>query len=274
MVAEALQKANDANNVEVIAMLGNTSKVAIWKIIFYTVAFAIFTLEKLQDIFKLEIEETISKLKPHTLRWYAEKCKLFQYGYNLVPETDYYDNAGLTDEQIDDSKVIKHAAVVENEGIGLRIKVAVENNNELEMAPAGVMTALTDYVKQVKDAGIKILLSSGAPDDLKAKMRVFYNPQVLAADGSRIDGTDSEPVQNALKAYLKNLPFNGLFVPQLMVDKLQAVEGVVIIKDDDWLVRYAALDFTSVDFEYLPDAGYLRAVNDGLDIEFIPHSAI
>lgn len=273
IVDEATALATSAGNAPFLAMLANTSLVAVWKIVFYAIAYGIWTVETVFDLFRAEVDETIAKLKPHSLRWYAEKSKAFEYGYNLVLETDYYDNTALTPTQIADSMVIKHAAVTEQTR-GIRIKVAVETAGELAMADAGTMIAFSDYIEQIKDAGVKILKSSGNPDDLQATVRVFYNPQVLKADGSRIDGTSATPVQDALNEYLKNLPFNGLFVPQLMVDHLQAVDGVVIIKDDQWLVRYAALPYAVVDVEYTPDAGYLRLIGGGLTITFTPHSVI
>jgi hypothetical protein len=273
MKTEAISLATDANSDAMIAMFNNTSKVAIWRLLFYTVAFSIFVVESIFDLFKLEVDDTIKTLKPHSSRWYAEKSKAFQYGLPLMSESDQYDNTGLTQAQIDAMRIISHAAVLEQER-GIRIKVAKTVGDDLGPLAAGELTAFTDYMEEVKDAGIKLLITSGNPDDLKASIRIFYDPLVLAGDGSRIDGTDSTPVQSALKIFLKNLPFNGLFVPQMAVDALQKVEGVVIVKDDQWLARYGALDFTGIDVEYIPDAGYLRINNINLSITFTPHASI
>lgn len=271
--AEALRLATDANNTAAQTMLASTSRVAIWKMIFFACASAVWVLEKLFDAFRVELDDRLAQKKPHSARWYAEKAKAFQFGFNLQPESDTYDNTGYTDDQVEDSKVIKHAAVLEQER-GIRIKVAVESGGDLAKAGPDVMTAFDAYIEQIKDAGIKIIKTTGDPDELKAKLRIYYNAQVLRSDGGRIDGTDPEPVQNALRAYLKDLPFNGLFVPQLAVDRLQAVDGVVIVKDDVWEARYGALDFAAIDVEYTPDAGYLRLEDGGLDIQFIPHAAV
>jgi hypothetical protein len=255
-------------------MFNNTSKVAIWKLLFFAIAFGIWTLEKIYDLFRLETDDRIGLLKPHSARWYAQKAKDFQYGYDLVVEADYYANTALTEQQIDDSKIIKHSAVVEQIR-GIRIKVAKEVNGELAPLTNDELEAFTAYMEQIKDAGIKLLITTAVADDLKAKLRVYYNAQILDGTGARRDGESATPVQDAFNTYLKNLPFNGLFVPQLMIDHLQAVAGVVIVKDDSWQARYGALDYASIDVEYTPDAGYLRLPTSAdLELTFVPHAII
>lgn len=274
MKQRGIALATEANNADAIAMFNNTSKVALWKLLFSALAFGVWIGEKLQDLFKLEVDDRISLLKPHSRRWYAQKAKDFQYGYNLVAETDHYDNTALTEQQVDDSMIIKHSAVTEQDR-GIRIKVAKEVGGSLAAISNDELEAFTAYMEEVKDAGIKLLITSGPADDLKAKLRIFYDAQVLDANGARRDGSAATPVLDAFKDYLKNLPFNGLFVPQLMIDHLQAVDGVIIVKDDSWQSRYGVLDYSGIDVEYLPDAGYLRLPTDAdLQLTFIPHERI
>lgn len=270
---EAITLATAANNQYLIDMLNNASKVAIWKILFYSVAFGTNVLENAFDLLKIIIDELIAQKKPHSARWYAEKAKLYQYGFNLIQESDEYNNSGLTDAQIAAARIVSHAAVVEQDR-GIRIKVAKTVGDALDALIGGELASFTAYMEQVKDAGVKLRITSAVADDLKASLRIFYNPLVLSGTGARIDGTDMQPVQNAFKEYLKNLPFNGLFVPALMVDQLQKVDGVVIVKDDSWMARYGALDYSTIDVEYLPDAGYLKIADQDLSIQFIPHAVI
>ncbi|KAK6033562.1 tape measure domain protein [Ostertagia ostertagi] len=260
MKAQGITLATDANRPDWVTMFNSTSRVATWKIIFYACAFCINMAQQLFDLFRIETDDKISRLKPHSARWFAEKAKAFQYGFNLVAEADYYNNTGLTEAQIIASQVVAYAAVVEQQR-GIRIKVARLVNNELAALTVPQLDAFTAYMEQIKPAGIKLLITTGPADDLKSKLRVYYNPLVLLATGGRIDGTDSEPVQNALKTYLKNLPFNGLFVPMLAVDAMQKVDGVEIIKDEYWQARYGALPYNGIDYEYNPDAGFLRRID-------------
>jgi hypothetical protein len=277
MTARAIVLAGDVQDLTVrqqlLDMLANTSRVAIWKILFYAVAFCINQLEQLQDSWSLEVDDRILQHKPHSARWYAEKAKEFQYGYALVAESDFYDNTALTEDQVNDSLLIKHSAVVEQDR-GIRIKVAKEAGLNLAPLSVGELAAFKEYMEQVKDAGIKLNITSTVADDLKTKLRIYYNPLVLDENGVRNDGTDATPVQTALKNYLKGLPFNGLFVPQLAVDQLQAVDGVVIVKEDLWQARYGVLPFASIDVEYTPDSGYLVIDDADLELIFIPHAVI
>jgi hypothetical protein len=271
--AQAISLATDANNQAAIDMFNNTSKVASWKILFFAIALGIWTVEKIQDAFRLEIDDRISILKPGSPLWVEEKAKDFQYGYNLVADADYYDNTGLTQDQVDASKIVAYAAVVEQDR-GIRIKVAKLVNGDLAPLAAPELAAFVEYMQRVKYAGIKLLITTGIADDLISKLRIYYNPLVIRADGGRIDGTDDQPVQKAFRNYLLNLPFNGLFVPEYMIEHLKAVDGVVIVKDDLWQARYGNLDFSNIDVEYNPDAGYLRISDVNLQLVFIPHAVI
>lgn len=273
MVAEGIRQATDANLPTVIDSFNNTSSVAIWKIYFWTVAFCINAVETIFDAFRVEIDNTIATEKPHSARWYAGMAKKFQYGYNLVAESDYYDNSGLTEDQINASLIVAYAAVVEQDR-GIRIKVAKIINGDLGPLAADELTSFQEYMEEIKDAGIKLLITTADADDLSCVLRIYYNPLVLNGTGGRIDGTENTPVQDSLKNYLLNLPFNGLFVPQLAVDQLELVDGVVIAKDDSWQAKYGALDFSGIDVEYNPDSGFLRIDDSNLNITFIPHGPI
>jgi hypothetical protein len=249
-------------------LLTSTSKTAIYRLIMYISAVCDFTLEKLHDIFKAEVNETIAAMKPHSLRWYALKAKAFQYGFNLVPEADYYDNTGIAEDAIEVSKIVDHAAVIEQER-ELRLKVATDNGQDLEALTAEQLNAFVAYMQRVKDAGVKLSITSTPADLLKVGLRIKYNALVLNGYGGRIDGVSATPVQNAIRTFLKNLPFNGVFSIQKMVDVIQAVDGVDDVKADVVQTTYGALPFTSVDIDYTPDSGYLRVLDADLTIQFI-----
>ncbi|OQP45900.1 hypothetical protein A4H97_32175 [Niastella yeongjuensis] len=253
------------------------SKANLLRLITYIVAVCQWTIEQLQDAHKAEVNELIATKKPHSLRWYAEKAKAFQFGDNLVPENDYYDNTGIPEDEIENAKVVKFAAVVKqkraNGRIYLRVKVARANGADLAPLDTDQLDALREYFNRIADAGLDIEVDSGVADLLQLKLRIYYNPLILGANGSRLDGTDNIPVPNAIRTYLQNLPFNGLFVLAQLVDALQAIEGVEIPHVLTCQTSYAQFPPTSVDVEYVPDSGYLRIDEDSLkNIEYIAHS--
>lgn len=254
------------------SQLTSTSKVAVWRLWTYVIATCFWTIEKLQDLFRIETDEKIATLKPHSLRWYALKAKAFEYGYDLIQDEDYYDNSGLEESDLEAALLIAYAAVVEQTR-GLRIKVAKDAGADLAALTEPELDAFKEYMSRVKDAGVKLLITSSAADNLKLKIDIYYNPLVLTAAGGRVDGFTSDPVGEAVKAYLKNLPFNGVFLLQNLVDVLQLVDGVKVVDIKEAQAKYGALAFTSFRVQYIPDAGYLRIYNIGdLILTFIPYS--
>jgi len=254
------------------AELTSTSKVAKWRLWTYVTAVCIWTIEKLFDVLRLETDEKLAALKPHSLRWYAGKAKAFQFGFNLVNEADYYSNTGIADSIVEASKIVDYAAVVEQTR-GLRIKVATDTGSDLAALSAPQLAAFVAYMARVKDAGVKLLITSSAPDSLKGSINVYYNPLVINANGGRNDGFSADPVRDAFKLYLKNLPFNGVFLLQNLVDVLQLIDGVSVIDIKQMQARYGALPYTSFNVQYIPDAGYLRLYSDSdLVLTFIPYS--
>jgi hypothetical protein len=252
------------------------SKANLLRLITYVVAVCQWTIEQLQDTHKAEINELIATKKPHSLRWYAEKTKAFQLGRDLVPEQDYYDNTGMADDVVEASKVVKFAAVVRqkrpNGRIFLRIKAATTNGTDLSKLAPEQLLALTEYINRIADAGVDIEVDSQDAEQLRLGLTIYYNPLILGANGSRLDGTDPSPVPNAIRAYLQNLPFNGLFVLAHLVDALQAVEGVEIPNLTSCSMSKGELGFFSVDVEDVPDSGYLRIDDDALDITYLSHN--
>lgn len=253
----------------------STSKVAIYRLFTRIVATCAWTVEVLFDTLRDELTTLIATLKPHSTRWYALKALDFQYGYNLATDSDKYDNSALTEEEIAESKVIKYVAVTENPDGKLRIKAVTEEDGDLAPLSTPVKSAFTEYMARVKDAGVRLQIDSLPADKLKLTLKIYYDPLILNSDGQRLDGLDSEPVQNAVKNYLKNLPFNGTFVLAYLTDALQQVDGVVIPHIEQALTAYGLFPFTTVNVMYLPDSGYLRFEEDeDLSIEFIPQSQI
>lgn len=240
-------------------------------ILFHAVAFAIYVLYAFFDLFKKEIDTAIVNYTHPTLKFYADKIKTFQFGDAVVPETDYYDNTGLTAEEIEIKKVIKYAAAIEqdfsNGRFGVRIKVAGEDGagNRIKL-PAPQLAAAQSFVPNFKFGGVYTELTSDDADSLKLILKVYYNPLVLNATGERLDGTDNSPLQNAIDEHLKNLPFNGRFNLTALVDAMQSVDGVADPRIVSAQTKYALLPFTNVIDEIIPDAAYLKIYNPVTDL--------
>lgn len=264
------------NTAATLSGLTSTSKTAIWRMWTYVVAVTVWAVENLFDQHKAEVTSLIDERSPHHLRWYANKAKDFQYGAELVQDEDYYDTTGLTEEQINARKIVTFCAVVEQTR-GLKMKVAKMSTGDLAPLTPTELDAFGEYMQRIKDAGVNpLIVESREADSLKLSLKIYYNPLVLDKDGIRLDGTDSEPVLTCIKTYLRNLPFNGVFVLSYLVDALQKVDGVVIPHIVQAQASYSNVPFTAFDVKYSPDAGYLRikTPKDDLHVEYLPQSVI
>lgn len=201
------------------------SKVSIENLMLYIVAASIWTLEKLFDTHTKEVTDYIATMKPHSLRWYVEKAKAFMYGVPLIEGTDQHNTEGMTDEQIAQAKIVTFAACTEANAT-LYLKVA-------KAGPAPLTTdekaAFVAYLHEIKDAGVRIDVISEQGDYLNLNMVIYYDPLLINANGEN-KATGNKVVEDAIKAYIENIPFNGEFRKNELEDAIQAVEGVVMME--------------------------------------------
>lgn len=206
--------------------LNSTSKVSIWRLLIFIVAFSIWVLENLFDTHLKEVKEVIQQDKAHRASWYVTMAKKFQYGFALIPDTDKYDNTGYTDTQIEDSKIVKYAAATPNAG-QVYIKIATETGGFLAPLSDAQKIAFDGYIKEIADMGVKYLVVNHLPDILLLNIQIYRNQEVLDANGmSILNG--NYPVEDAINEYMKELPFDGQLVLAHLIDKIQQAEGVDI----------------------------------------------
>ena len=260
-----LIKAKEANPD--LAGLDSTSKVAIWRLITNVVSFAIFSLEKIFDLHRAEVEEKISQLKPHTLRWYRQKALDFQSGFSLVTDADYFDNTGHDAQTIERSKIVKYAAVTEAQDNGrLIIKIATETGGKLGPINDGQKKSFEAYLAEIKDAGISVTTTNYLPDKLSLSIQIYRDPLVLDSNGNSIL-SGGKPVEEAIKQYLRELPFNGELILAHLVDRLQQVPGVKIPHiegaQSKWITKepneYGPMKEFNV--RQIPESGYFEVEN-------------
>ena len=247
--------------------LNSTSKVAIWRLWAYITAFVIWTLEKIFDEHKKEVSEALSEQKPHTARWYRNKVLAFQYGFDLITDTDKFNNQGFTEDQISASKIVKYSAVTEADTESrLIVKIATEQGGELRPITVGQKASFDAYMNEIKDAGVRITVINYLPDVLKLQMKIYRDPLVLDENGQSIV-TGKKPVEDAIKEYLKNLPFDGELVLAHLVDALQQVEGVkiphIILAESKWIDAgvndYG--NYQPIEVKTIPISGYFKIEN-------------
>ncbi len=244
--------------------LTSTSKTALWRLTTYVVAVAIWLLEVLFDKHVQEVDNKLATQLTHNLYWYANKAKQFQYGFPLVADTDTY---ATIDEA---AQIVTHAAIDEINGT-LFMKVAKSVDEQLQpldtVAP-DELTPFTQYVARFKDAGVKVVIVSTVGDSLRLVMDVYYDPLVINADGTLIVDPSQTPAEDTIKAFITKLPFNGEFIPESMVDALQATSGIDIPTILSVETKYAANDWQAVQGKVVPNAGYLTIAPEDLTLNY------
>ncbi|TLP81342.1 hypothetical protein [Maribacter sp. ACAM166] len=258
--------------------LETTSKVGIYNLWAYVVAFSIWLQYGFFETYKAETDDKIRTQKVYTILWFRDKALQYRHGHALVKEgyNLEYTGDGYTESEIEAALVVKRAAVVEKEVTNqtfLFVKCATEVNGKLAILPAEQKQGIVDYFKRIKPAGTKLEVFSDNADELRIEIDFFYDPSILTENGSRIDGTNNTPVQAALRNYLENLRFNGEFSVAELEDILQAISGC---SDREAYIKNPAYNFQDpanwLDIEntVVANSGYMEIEDANLIINFIP----
>ena len=251
------------------------SIVSFENILFDVFTLIVWTLESLFDTHKKEVDDMIINQKVPNLYWYRNLALSFQYGFNFDALTRQFINGSATADQILASKVIKYAAVTRtkvNNDILISMKIATDLNGEIVPVSDNIGISFAGFIERAQAAGDNIEVVNFLPDILKNDLKICYDPLILLSDGSKIqDGTF--PVQDAIKVFLKNLPFNG----ELSVQKLEAailnVEGVIDLQNlqiqSSWIVPGVGYGpFQPIAISKIPASGYYK-IEDWTGIQYI-----
>lgn len=249
------------------------SVVAIWRLIMYIISDALHNHELIFDEHKKEVNTIVTNKTPHRPSWYVDRALMFQFGYTLVAGKDYYDNSALTEDQIESSKVVKYAAAIQSRDKSiLFLKVATDNGGSRVPLPANQLEALKAYFEEIADAGVYIEFINDPADDMRLTLDIYYNALILDNTGSRLDYSSATPVQDAIRNFLANLPFNGSYTNQGLIDVLQKVDGVEIAELKYAASRYGAYtEFTEINAREIAHSGYYKVTDANLTLNFIAH---
>ena len=202
------------------------STVSIENILIYIVAACAYALEVMFDAHKQDVDERIAQSIVPTVRWYHAQALAFQYGdaleYDEQPHAFRYPVADTA------KQVVKYCAV-QDAGNTIQILVSGQENNLPTPLSEDVLTAFKSYMNSVKIAGVFLSIRSLPADKIKISVKVYYDPQILTSDGTRIDG-GGKPVEDAINAYLAGIVYGGTFNKTKCVDAIQNVQGVTDVE--------------------------------------------
>lgn len=239
------------------------SKVSFESILFDVFAFSLFLFEKLFDQHKLEIDTAILEQKSGTPRWYRNMALAFQYGFDLMYDSDQFENTDFTLEQIEASKIIKYSSVTESlESNKLTIKVAGDDGDFLVPLTAPQLESFSEYMQEIKYAGVGLNILNSPADRLILKMAVYRDVLVIDENGNSIKN-GGKPIEVAIKAYMKSLPFDGELLLNDLIAKLRTVDGVnnvniitATASQYDAVIGFS--NFSVINVRTVPRSGYFE----------------
>ncbi|MBL7879182.1 MAG: hypothetical protein JNN23_04880 [Chryseobacterium gambrini] len=222
------------NSNPLLSVLDSSSKSSIWKQFLEVCTWGIFNFQMAAQSHLQEIQDLIANQKVFNLRRYRAETLRFQYGFDLIDESDQFKNTFLengveveaTAEQIEASRISKYAAcnrVIAQGKVRIVIKIAPENMEEI--FSDDVLTAFGKYIEEIAPAGDYVAFVNYLPDFLKFSFKIKYDPKVLLSNGMHIV-KGNYPVQDAINNFLKNLPFDGELSVQKLEAAILASEGI------------------------------------------------
>lgn len=197
--------------------------VSLEAILIYIVSVAIWSLERIMDGVREEINTRVETGILCSIPWYHALCLNFQLGHALeFNESTFRFEYPM---EAPAARIIKFAAVrqLEVEGVTkLRLYVSKAGKEPLT---ASERQAFTRYVREAGAAGTHFEIVSEAPSPLGFGLQVSYDPLVLDTEGVRLDG-GGKPVEEAISGYLDTIKYGGVFNRTKLVDAIQKADGV------------------------------------------------
>ena len=248
--------------------LDSSSSTAIWRLWIDIMALAIYTLETLFDLLKVEVNAIVSSSIVGSPEWYRTKALEFELGSNLVFIDNTYKFPEITDGTAPSVQIIKRASAEEVNGIVL-IKVAKEESGSPIPLSVVEKEAFTAYMDKIRFAGVFLSIVSKAPDQMNVLMTVYYDPQLITSEGKSVEDPSVYPVLDAINAYTASLPWNGRLYRQQLTDAIQAVKGVSDVVIYQIFVKASGGSYAELtERYYVTDAGYVIFDEGNSTIEY------
>lgn len=203
--------------------LSTNSNVSDWRIWTYIYSYAQSLLESFFDLFKIELKEIAATLHYGTLPWWRKAAKDFQLGHDLVWDATLNRFKYAVDDA--DARIIKRSSSgTQPDTQEVVVKVAKADGDPLTVLE---LAAFEAYCELIAPAGINTTVISQVADDLLLEIEVYYDPLVMAADGSLLSDAAVFPVELAILNHISSVEFDGEFVKTKFQDELQLAVGVV-----------------------------------------------
>ena len=112
VVSTSVPGSTQDNSTDLAIDVTSGSKVAVWRLWMWIFAVGSWMVEVLFDRHSADVTAVLDSKRIHTLRWYAEESKKYQYGYPV----SWIDNMYQYATSDADAQIVKYAAASERNG--------------------------------------------------------------------------------------------------------------------------------------------------------------
>lgn len=224
-ILEEIKTEMDATQATIpeLSALNSTSQMAFFQLLKNMWALLVQLVESAWETSKADVERLLAAKRIGSAIWYVEQVKKFQLGDTVTivaGEVAY--------EVVDTAKqIITQASCVEDLVSGRLLIKTVKGAELARMNLSDTeLSAVKEYVKQVKFAGVQVDVISLREDQIRLTATVEIDRQVVAADGSSLSDPAKFPIVDAIRSYLRNLPFDSVISWTGLTDYMQQQPGV------------------------------------------------
>lgn len=240
-----LSPAND-NAASLTSALSSGSRVAIWRLLLWAVAYVHRAQEVNFDRYRQEVYDMALNGQFGTRRWFVSKALEFQIGH-VLEFTPLDARYPVIDES---ARIVSHAAVVELANTVI-VKVAKTAGNGLVKLANEELVAVNDYFQRLRPP-VQVAVLTADPD----KLRIIG---AVVCDGQYVIPGIVAAVEFAVSQYLRSLAFGGVVRVTDLRTIILGVDGVVDVRIESVHVR------TTGDWVPVPRVHYTYAGHAVID---------
>lgn len=254
------------NSEQELNDINSTSKVSLWRLIVWIIAFVLYIQEQI-------LTELANQTRPQNIPNFQSKVFDFHDGleHKFINGRFQYDYTGV--DNPDALKIIKKAAVFENDNEQIVVKFALENN---VLATDEQIGRIRAYLKDEKPPGTSLLLVNKLPDQLKNTLTVYVDIQVIDILTGRLLNSTEEiyPVKLAIKNYLLKLEFNGAFVINRYIREIENQNGIELANINLIQSKYDLYPFEDFVVFKEPQSGHFQLDDENLTINYLDYALV
>ncbi|GAB3734900.1 hypothetical protein [Spirosoma lituiforme] len=242
-----------------LSKLTSTSQLSFFRLLKNMWVLLVMAIEQRVDAATAATLQAITDNQTGSLAWYVKIIKAFQFGDSVT----VYDGYRVGYASINPAKqVILQCTVTEQSDGRLLAKVAKASAEFFGPLSEDELTALKEYVRMVKYAGVALDVISLPADELQLRATVKIDRQVLDGNGLSLSSPGTNVVLNAIVEYIRALPFDSVMSWTGLTDALQKVNGVLDFQVTSSATRAAGTSaWSSFTRETTSRAGHMKLID-------------